>query len=559
MEPKDKFTQLIVDEWEYRVKDNPIFATLVGIKQYNDKLPIVGEEAVQTRIRKYSEFLESLHQINKYSLDQLDQLNYDLFLEYISLRLEQLQFRDYRMPISKMSGFHTFLPTLHLHTTFNDEEDYEMYITRISNLDSFIEGSIELMKQGLIEGQIPPKVTLEGVRDSIQFHIVQDPTKSSYYTPFNDMTSKIDTTTQERLKDKAKKIIQEVVVPAHEKLISFLDTEYLSKLREDIAATNLPQGEAYYKHCIKHYTTMDYTAQQIHDIGMNEVLRIRGEMEEILNKVSFEGTIKEFIHYLRTDEKFYPKSAEELMQKTALVLKIMDGKLPSLFKTLPRLPYGIREIPEFEAPGSTTAYYTRGTGDGKIAGYYWVNTYDLPSRPLYEIEALSLHEAVPGHHLQLALQQELDLPNFRKFGSFTAFVEGWGLYSERLGLEAGFYKDHYSDFGRLSYEMWRATRLVVDTGMHALGWSRQKAIDFMLEYTSLTELNIINEIDRYIAWPGQALAYKLGELKIRELRERAEKHLGNKFDIREFHHKILENGSIPLNILDNIIDKWIKE
>jgi len=282
-------------------------------------------------------------------------------------------------------------------------------------------------------------------------------------------------------------------------------------------------------------------------------------MEVIVDKVGFSGDFKAFVEFLRNDPRFYAKTPEALLKETGYLMKRIDGELPRLFRTMPRLPYGIRAVPDFAAPGATTAYYMPGTGDGTKAGNYYVNTYDLKSRPLYEMEALSLHEAVPGHHLQIALQQELDLPNFRRFGGFTSFVEGWALYAERLGLELGFYTDPYSDFGRLSYEMWRACRLVVDTGMHALGWSRQQAIDFMLENTSSTELNIINEVDRYIAWPGQALAYKIGEIKIRALRARAEQALGAAFDIRAFHDVLLTSGAVPLDVLENMVETWIEE
>jgi uncharacterized protein (DUF885 family) len=348
------------------------------------------------------------------------------------------------------------------------------------------------------------------------------------------------------------------VIPAYQALLQFLETEYVPGSREGIAAADLPDGPAFYQDRIRYFTTLDLSPETVHATGQSEVRRIRAEMEAVIRKTDFKGTFREFIEFLRRDPRFYVSTPEALLEKTALVLKRMDGELPKLFKTLPRLPYGIREIPAFSAPGNTAAYYQPGSGDGTVAGNYYVNTFDLASRPLYEIEALSLHEAVPGHHLQIALQQELgDLPNFRRFAGFTSFVEGWALYSERLGLEVGFYQDPYSDFGHLSYEMWRACRLVVDTGMHALGWRRQQAIDFMAENTSSTLLNITNEVDRYIAWPGQALAYKLGELKIRELRALAEKELGAKFNLREFHDALLLAGALPLDVLEVRVREWV--
>jgi uncharacterized protein (DUF885 family) len=309
---------------------------------------------------------------------------------------------------------------------------------------------------------------------------------------------------------------------------------------------------------VRKYTTLDLTPQQVHDTGVQEVRHIRDEMEEVMRATGFQGDLRAFVDFLRSDDRFYVETPAALMKEVALILKRMDGELPRLFKELPRTPYGIREVPDFIAPVSTTAYYFLPAGDGTTAGFYYVNTYDLKSRPLYETEALSLHEAVPGHHLQLALQlEQAGVPDFRRFGEVTAFIEGWALYAERLGLEVGFYQDPYRNFGRLTYEMWRAVRLVVDTGMHYLGWTRQQAIDFMAQNTALSLLNITNEVDRYISWPGQALAYKIGELKIRELRTRAEQQLGPRFDVREFHRVVLKSGGIPLDVLEAEVMSWI--
>jgi uncharacterized protein (DUF885 family) len=352
--------------------------------------------------------------------------------------------------------------------------------------------------------------------------------------------------------------ILDSVVPGYQALLQFMLDEYIPAGREDIAASSLPDGRAFYEHRVRKNTTLDLTPQQVHDIGVDEVRRIRGEMEETIRRVGFQGSFREFVEFLRTDERFYVDTPDALMKEVALIMKKMDGELPRLFKTLPRTPYGLRQIPDFIAPKTTTAYYFLPAGDGTTAGFYYVNTYDLKSRPLYEYEALSLHEAVPGHHLQLALQMELkDIPDFRRFGGITAFIEGWALYAERLGLEVGFYQDRYSDFGRLTFEMWRATRLAVDTGMHYLGWMRQRAIDYMAENTALSLLNITNEVDRYIAWPGQAIAYKIGEIKIRELRALAEEKLGPEFDIREFHDVVLESGGIPLDVLEANVKRWL--
>jgi uncharacterized protein (DUF885 family) len=320
----------------------------------------------------------------------------------------------------------------------------------------------------------------------------------------------------------------------------------------------MPGGAEYYEHRVRMFTTTNQSADDVHNVGLSEVARIKAEMLEVIQEAKFEGSFEEWLVYLRDTPEFYPKTAEERMQVVAAISKKMDGELPKLFGKLPRMPYGLKEIPLDIAEKTTTAYYQRPAGDGSRAGFYFVNTTLLDTRPLYQLEALSLHEAVPGHHLQIALAQELDLPEFRRYGGQTVFVEGWGLYSERLGLEVGFYQTPYTNFGRLSYEMWRACRLVVDTGIHSKGWTRQQAIDYMAENSGLSMNNITSEVDRYITWPGQALAYKTGELKIRELRARAEAALGNRFDVRAFHDKVLENGALPLSVLETIIDQWIE-
>jgi uncharacterized protein (DUF885 family) len=414
------------------------------------------------------------------------------------------------------------------------------------------------MRAGLKYGQIPPRVTLEGVADTLRPHIVDDPAQSQLYKPFEQFPETVAEARRGVLAEAGRQAIRQSLVPGYAALLRFLEDEYLPTARAGIAAAELPDGGAYYQFCIRYFTSLDLTPEQVHQTGLDEVKRIRAEMQAVVQQTGFQGDFRAFLEFLRSDPRFYVDTPDALMKETALLLKRIDGELPRLFKTLPRLSYGIRPVPDFAAPGNTAAYYQPGAGDGSRAGFYYVNTYDLNSRPLYEIEALSLHEAVPGHHLQIALQQELDLPKFRRFNGITAFVEGWALYAERLGLEMSFYRDPYSNFGRLSYEMWRACRLVVDTGMHALGWTRQQAIDFMAENTSSTLLNITTEVDRYIAWPGQALAYKIGELKIVELRRKAQQILGERFDVRQFHDMILGGGALPLTILEQVIEEYIR-
>ncbi len=514
------------------------------------------EGRLAARIR----FQKRLSGINRAQLEAADRLNYDIFLRLLENEINELKFRSYRMPLSKSGGFHIEFPDLPNITPFNTIQDYENYIVRLNGFRQYAAEFIGLMREGLRQGQVPARVTLEGVDEILRAQILDDPQKNSLYLPFQEFPKGYPEAVEKRLKEAALAAIKNSVILGYQALLDFFQKEYLPASSEAIAASELPDGQAYYQHRIRYFTSLELTPEEIHATGQSEVQRIRVEMEAVIRKTGFQGSFGEFIEFLRSDPRFYVDTPAQLLKETALVLKRIDGELPRLFKTLPRLSYGIRPIPDYSAPGNTTAYYFPGSGDETRAGFYYVNTYDLKSRPLYEIEALSLHEAVPGHHLQIALQQELkDLPNLRRFEGFTAFVEGWALYAERLGLEMGFYTDPYSDFGRLSYEMWRACRLVVDTGMHALGWTRQQAIDFMAENTSSTLLNITNEIDRYIAWPGQALAYKMGELKIRELRSRAEGVLCSRFDLREFHDLVLGSGAVPLDVLEEMVETWIAD
>ncbi len=559
MDRSRKFQQFLADDWEMRMQADPLFATSTGDNRFNDRLPAINEKYYEDFLASLLDLQARLGKFDRASLSAEQGLNYDIYTRLLANEIGLLRFHAYRLPISRAGGFHTYFPDLHLLMPMECEGDHDNYNARLFAFKAYAEGHIEIMRRGIQEGQLPARVTLEGVTDSIRALLVSNPTSSQMYAPFNQLPAHIPAPAAERLRAGAEEAIRTSVQPGYAALLAFLQDEYLPAAREGIAARDLPDGEAYYRLCIRHFTSLDLAPEEIHKTGLAEVARIRAEMQTVIGQVGFTGDFKAFVTFLRTDPRFYTTSASTLLEKTALVLKRMDGELPTLFKTLPRLPYGIRAIPEFTAPGSTAAYYQPGAGDGSRAGYYYVNTYDLKSRPAYEIEALSLHEAVPGHHLQIALQQELDLPNFRRFNGFTSFVEGWALYAERLGLETGFYTDPYSNFGRLSYEMWRACRLVVDTGIHALGWTRQQAIEYMAENTSLTLLNISNEVDRYIAWPGQALAYKIGEIKIRQLRAQAEQELGEHFDRREFHHVLLTSGAVPLDLLEQMVANWVEQ
>jgi uncharacterized protein (DUF885 family) len=555
-----RLQQLFADEWEFRMQENPLFATRCGDHRFNNKLPSVSEQDFENCLLQARIFLERLREIDREILTPEEQLNYHIFERMLRERIAEYEFGTYLMPVTKASGFQRYFPDLPNFVPLSTVEDYENYVARLDAFKTFAQTHIEVMRTGMCKGYVPPRVALEGVEDSIQAHIVRDPTQSALFKPFEWFPESIAETDQRAVIRAGRAAIMDSVVPGYQTLLQFMLDEYIPAGRKDIAASSLPNGRAFYEHRVKKNTTLDLSPQQVHDIGLEHVRRIRDEMDDVIRRVDFSGDLSEFVYFMRTDERFYVDTPEALMKEVALIMKKMDGQLPRLFKKLPRTPYGLRQIPDYIAPKTTSAYYFPPAGDGTTAGFYYVNTYDLKSRPLYEYEALSLHEAVPGHHLQIALQREFEnIPNFRRFGGVTAFVEGWALYAERLGLEVGFYQDPYSDFGRLTFEMWRATRLVVDTGMHYLGWTRQQAIDFMAENTALSLLNITNEVERYISWPGQALAYKIGEIKIRELRALAEQELGPRFDVREFHSIILENGGIPLDVLEANVKRWIAE
>ncbi len=558
LNPSAQLHDLIEEEWQYRLREDPFFATQVGDRRYNDRVPSIAAAAEAQRAAQVEQFLQRLGAIPSAALDASEQINQQILERELSERLAHYRFGAHLMPLSKMIGPHIFLPDLVLLTPFHSEEDYAAYLSRLSALPGYLQELIDGMRAGQQRGLVPPRAALAGTETSLQSLAAPGVEQSVFYQPFLSLPENIPSERRAALRQAGEQVLREQVLPAFQRLLDFLTQEYLPSARASIAISALPGGEAYYAFLTRAFTSLELSPQQVFETGMAEVRRIRQEMESLIRSTGFEGGLQDFLRFLSQDAQFYATRPEDLMGRVALILKRMDGELPRLFATLPRTPYGLRETPPHLAPYSTSAYYFPATGDGTTAGYYYVNTYDLASRPLYEYEALSFHEAVPGHHLQLALQQEMTgAPNFRRCTPGTAFVEGWALYAERLGLEVGFYRDPYSNFGRLVYEMWRACRLVVDPGMHCLGWTRQQAIEFMAENTALSRLNIENEVDRYIAWPGQALAYKIGELKLRELRAQAEAALGARFDLRQFHRVLLEEGAIPLDLVERRLKDWM--
>jgi uncharacterized protein (DUF885 family) len=557
---KNRLQNLFDDYWEYRLETAPLFATNQGDHRFNDRLSDSSLQGLEMEYKRNKEFLDRLYRISREDLDENNRIHYDIFRIQVENSIRAYELNDHLLPLNGWWDYHATFADLANRVPLNSLEDYENYLSRLEAFPEYNTGYIERMRRGAELGFVRPVQSFDDYLPSISAHIMDDVTESRLYDPFRNFPRSISEDQRQSLQERAISVLQESVIPEFKRLYTFLDEEYIPSAADEIGITGIPGGDEYYQYLVESYTTMDITPEEVHETGLDEVSRIRSEMMQIVEETGFGDDFDGFIEFLRTDPQFYAESPEELMKETAYVLKVMDGKLPELFKTLPRLPYGIMEVPDYLAPRTATAYYSRGAADGTRAGFYAVNTYDLPSRPLYEVTALSLHEAVPGHHLQIALQQELDdLPKFRSVAGFTAYVEGWALYSERLGLEVGMYEDPYQNFGRLSYEMWRALRLVVDTGMHAMGWSREEAIDFMAQNSALSMHNIRSEVNRYIFWPGQALAYKMGEIKIRELRQMAEEDLGDQFDLREFHDIVLLSGSVPLSVLEQNVQSWISE
>jgi prolyl oligopeptidase len=529
-DPAEDFATLLAEAWDWRLNESPVFASQIGDRRNNDQWDDLSLEAIERRHVEQRAFLRRLRAIDSTALTAADQLNYDLFRRELESSIDGYQFKDYLMPMSQRGGVQS-LESIAETVRLANIEDYEDWLVRMAGVETVIDQTMKLQEEGRKTGYMPPKVLMERIPDQIGSQLVEDPELSPFFIAFAEMPDAIGETDQERLRQSAKEIIDESIVPAYRRFSRYFNDNYLPASRDSIGASSLPNGEAFYEFVVRSFTTTRMTPDEIHRIGLNEVKRIKGEMQLVIDELEFEGSFADFLHFLRTDPQFYYETPEELFEAYLAVSKRIDPELIKLFGKLPRMPYGLRAIPDNIAPDTTTAYYNQPAADGSRPGYYYVNLY----RP------------------------EVRTPEFRKFIDFTAFTEGWGLYSESLGYELGLYKDPYSRFGALTYDMWRAVRLVVDTGMHYKGWTRQQAIDFFMDNAAKTEQDIVNEIDRYISWPGQALAYKIGQLKMLELRQKCEQALGDDFDVRAFHDEMLGGGALPMEILETRMNRWLAE
>ena len=551
-----KFKEFLDENWQDSMEKSPLFASLLGDKRYDDKVSSNSIEDFFSEKEYESYVLEVLSQIDPNNLSEEDQLNYRLLKSDYEISLEGREYPGYYMRLNQRGGVQDYY-LYGNRLNFTDLQSYKNWFERVKGYTQNVRNSLEINKEGLELGYTQPKLVTRGVSAQIGAMLERDLEDHPYFKIFKNVGDVASPEDALALQNEVKEYIQNVLNPIYQELYDFLINEYLPESRDTIGISDVPNGKEWYEYLARYHTTTNLTPDEIHEIGLREVAKIRAEMEGIIEQVGWEGDFNSFLQYLRTDPRFYYETGEELLQAYRAMSKEIDAYMPTLFNKLPRAPYGVIPIPMESAPFTTTAYYNA-PSEGR-PGYYYANLYMPEVRPKYEIPVLSVHEAVPGHHHQISLAQEMEnVPNFRKYLSITAFVEGWGLYSEQLGESMGIYDDPYDKFGQLTYDMWRAVRLVVDTGMHYKDWSREDAVNLFLENTAKTEQDINNEVDRYIAWPGQALAYKIGQLKIMELRDKSKEALGDDFDIKDFHDHILSFGSIPLNILEEKVDEFIE-
>jgi uncharacterized protein (DUF885 family) len=564
--PRSPLQDQFDEDWKYWMTQYPEAATTFGYPGQNALWTDYSQPAIDARADYLKKSLERLKGIQPAAAEQL---NYDLYRDLLETAVKGLDFHNDAMPIkgviphnllmpmNQLEGIQQDIPRVIAMMPAETRDDYENIAVRMERVAPLIDQTMALMDQGIAAKMTPPATTLRDVPAQVQAQIVTDPLKSPLLEAFTRMPQSISDSDKAKLRDRAIAAYKGTVEPALTKLHQFLVTRYLPACRQTTDAASLPNGAALYAYNVQWHTTLRKTPQEIHEIGLAEVKRIRTEMDQVMAQANFKGSYEDFKKFLRTDSRFYFKDEESLLTAYRDIAKRADPELAHLFGRLPQTPYGVKRVPDAIAPSQTTAYYDPGSLIAGRPGFMFANTYKLDSRPKWEMEALTMHEAVPGHHIQISLAQELrGLPEFRRNSSYTAFVEGWGLYAESLGAEMGFYKDPYARFGQLTYEMWRAIRLVVDTGLHSMGWTRDQALGFFRENAAKTDQDIIVEVDRYIVWPGQALGYKMGELKIRELRTGSERKLGPGFDIRQFHDTVLGQGAVPLEVLEQQVQAW---
>ena len=549
--------ELVQREWNARLQDQPLLASSVGADIGAGKLPDVTPAAQVRRAEAAQGFLDELMAIDASLLTPRDVVTRSMLMADLQRRIDSVRFREYEIPLNADSGFHTSFARLPDTTQFDDLQDVEHYLQRMRAFPAYVDAQIINMKAGQARGFVQPRACLLGLETSLVPYLVEADSHP-FFLRLEDLPNSLTTEERERVLAEGRDAVEGSVIPGFKTFYEYLTTSYIPEGRKTLGAAELPNGDEYYAYLVRRYTTLERTPQQVHDQGLAEVARIRAKMETVIESLDFTGSFLEFLEFLRTDEQFYASTPDELLALAARICKDIDGRLPRYFKHLPRQPYGIEPVPLAIAPKYTTGRYVRAPLTSDRSGTYWVNTYDLRSRPLYALPALSLHEAVPGHHLQIALNAELEtLPAFRQNSSITAYVEGWALYAEHLGVEMGIYRTPYDQFGRLTYEMWRACRLVVDTGLHQFGWTREQAIEYLSSNTALSIHECTTEVDRYISWPGQALAYKTGEIEIRALRREAQERLGDAFRIKDFHATVLGEGTVPLSVLRANVEAWI--
>ncbi len=556
--PAEQQLNTVMEEyWDYTLRESPLTATQAGISDFNDRLASVTPEDQARRLDEEKRFLARTRDIDRASLGASGLVNAELFEWVLEDSIGAYEINLSRIPFNTFSGF--FMAALNMSNgvRMDSVKDYEDYLTRMSDVPRYFGENLANMEEGVRTSFVLPQIVIDGILPTIKAQLKADPEDSSFFDPFREMSGKVSADDQQRLQEVGRGVIADIVIPAFARLADYLENDY--KASGSIGAEQLSGGKEYYAFQIKRYTTIvGTTSNEIHEIGLLEVKRIKAEMMRIIEDLEFDGDFDDFAEFLRTDPQFYATSAEDLLKEAAYTAKRIDYVMPGYFGLLPRQSYGVVPVPDEIAPNYTTGAYFGAPLGGDHGGIYYVNTYALDQRPLYEIPSLTLHEAVPGHHHQGALSAEMEgVPDFRNNLYFSAFGEGWGLYSEKLGVEMGIYRTPYEDFGRLSYEMWRACRLVIDTGIHAKGWTRQQAMDYFSANTALSEQNIRAEVDRYISWPGQALAYKLGELRIWAMRSNAESVLGDRFDLRDFHDVLLQNGALPIAMLEAVVERWI--